>query len=619
MNQLSKFIIKQFLFWMVLFFIQRTTFIIIHSAKMGKIGLFDFILLNWHSFPLDISTFCYIISIPVFLLLINTTFNLRFVTVFIKSYFVLLIVVSSLINMIDLGLYNDWGSKINNKAISYLAYPKEAFASMGSSPVFLLFSVFIITTFLSVWIFVKKFKTPQKIKLRYYQYFLFLIIFFPLLIIGLRGGVQHYPINKSRAYFSTNPVLNQAAANSCWNCLFVLTKPDNLKQNPYNYFEIGEAQQIVNQIHHVEKDSTTSIFSIARPNIIVIMLESFSADAAGIYGYKDNVTPQFDKLASEGLIFTNFYASGFRTEQGIAALISGFPSQPLTTVIRKFGKFEHLPSFVQVLHSNDYHTSFYYGGDLYFANTEAYLESSGFEKLIDIDQFDVKHRTKWGIYDEQLLEYMANDLKNNPEPFFSSTITLINHEPFDAEVERIYSGNSIVDDFRNTLFYTDKCLGQFFENIKNEPWFKNTIFIITGDHAHKMPYDRKHYEYKRHWIPFVIYGDPLKKEYRGKTYERICTQADFPATILAQLGFDYNQFSWSKNIFNPFEPGFAFYTFDDGIGWITPEQIITYSHKADKILYINNSLVPESENSTCLRNAKASLQLLMHEYINFNN
>ncbi|MCF8296423.1 MAG: sulfatase-like hydrolase/transferase [Saprospiraceae bacterium] len=611
------YIVRFIIFWLLLFFVHRLIFIFSQTAHYDCLDFSGILLCNWHSLGLDLSVISYFSAIVVLVLAAFNYNGKKVLRRIFFTFFSILIVITSLILVFDIGLFAEWGNKINSKALSYLAYPKEALGTVSPGSIILLLSLSLVLSLLSIWAF-NKFVHKHLVQFKFH---ITLKIFLPILLlgvifIGIRGGLQLYPINKSSAYFSKHSVLNQAAVNSVWNFLEVATKPDLIKENPYKYFEDEVANQILNETFETPRDSTTYLFNTPKPNIVMILLESWSAEVTGVYGNTDKVTPEFDKLSKEGYLFSNYYSTGFRTEQGFAALISGFPSQPTTTIIREFGKFDKLPSIARSLDSNGYHSSYYYGGDLYFANTESYMESAGFDKLIGQDDFEYKNRTHWGAYDEELFNFTVSDLKNNPKPFLSILMTSTNHEPFDFPVDMgFYKSNK----YYNTVNYTDKCLGEFINKSKTEEWYKNTIFIIVADHAHYNPYGRKSHEVNRHWIPFLIYGEPLKDEYKGQICDIITCHSDFPATILSQLKIEHNNFHWSKNIFNKYSPEFAFYSFDDGFGWINPNQAIVYDHKLGDTIYVKNKNIPLKENELYLNQGKAYLQILMKEFIEFNN
>ncbi len=550
------------------------------------------------------------------ILLFKDLKRIRFI---IFSYFIIIIIISAFINITDLGLFDAWGSKLNSKAISYLAYPEDATAAAAGAPIIILLTIFIIESFIAIWIF-------RKIRIRInpsttprLQKLIVSILLVALVFVGIRGGVQELPINKSWSYYSRYPVLNLTAVNSTWNTLEVFVNPVEYETNPYKYLTDNEAQTIYTELHHFRKDTTSNIFNISKPNIILILLESWSGDIIEALGGEKDVTPEFNKLCKEGVLFTNFYSTGFRTEQGLAALLSGFPSQPKTTIIRKFGKFDKLPSLVNVLDSKGYSSAYYYGGNLDFANTITYLQSAGFDKIIGEEDFEFTKSTEWGAYDEELFNFYLKDSETVQQPFFHIIMTSTSHEPFDAPVEGGFIGNTLPDKYRNTISYTDKCLGDFINAAKARAWFHNTVFIITPDHGHFLPENRKPYEAERHHIPFLIYGGALKEEYRGALMDNFGSHSDFASTILSQLDIKQDQFRWSKNLFNDYRKGFAFYSFDEGFGWVEEEQTLVFDHQLDDIIFLSNDSLSADYNNLILKKGKSYLQVLMEEYIGLNN
>ncbi|MDD5571762.1 MAG: LTA synthase family protein [Bacteroidales bacterium] len=491
------------------------------------------------------------------------------------------IVLNILICIGDIGLNLTWGSKINARALEGLAYPKEAAGLIFSKEHLLLYVVIFLQCVLWIYVYLRFMKIRNFTGVSNYKKIIFSVLLVFLCITGIRGGFQKYPIDKDWAYYSTNSTLNNASLNSFWNFAEIFVKKQVTK-NPYNYFSKEESDEIFNELCPDIKDTTEIITNTNRPNIILIIIESLSADAVGCMDGEKNITPGMDLLSKSAYLFTNFYATGFRTDQGILALLSGFPAQPQNSVIKDFGKFEKLPNLISVFKNNNYYTSYYCGGKLWFANTDVYLRTAGIDKLIGENDFKIKRKTLWGAYDEELYDFHLNDIKNSEQPFFSAIITSTSHEWFDADVENIFGNNNNCEKYKNTIHYADKCLMQYLQKAKQKEWYKNTLFIITADHAHSFPKNRNYNQPGRHHIPFVLYGDVLKKEYCGKKNNKIASHIDFAATILSQLNIYHGKFRYSKNIFNKYSAGFAFYTFDNGFGFIDENQTIVFDHNLKK-------------------------------------
>ncbi|NVO03724.1 MAG: LTA synthase family protein, partial [Bacteroidetes bacterium] len=527
----------------------------------------------------------------------------------------ILIFIAIIISAADIGLYNSWGSKINFRAIESFTNLEEALGIIFSKENLNLFCIILIQSVFWLMLFKYLIKTDVYLEKNKIKRILLNILLPMALFIGIRGGFQEYPIYKNSAYFSENAVLNNSAINGTWN-FFSLLKKKKSKINQYNFMSIDKSKTIFRKINSELKDSTEYILTNNKPNIVLIILESFSSEAIGCLSEEKNVTPGIDSLSKNGILFTNFYSTGFRTDQGLVALLSGFPAQPQNTIIKDFGKYDKLPSLIKVLKDNNYNTSYYYGGRLYFANTESYLKTSGINKLIGENDFTFRNKTFWGAYDKDLFNFHLTDCKNNKQPFFSIIMTSTSHEFFDGDFEKPFGTTTEKNKFKNALHYTDKCLFDYLNQAKSQAWFNNTLFVITADHAHYLPNKRMKYDYERHKIPFLLYGNVLKPEHKGTKNDKISSHIDFASTILAQLNISKKKFIYSKNIFNKYSPSFAFYTYDNGFGYISEEQIVVFDCDLNKVLFSKNKLSTDKEKEF-IEKGKAYLETYMQEYYSF--
>ena len=602
---------------MVLFAIQHVVFLIYNQHELT--GISNALVLEsfYHALSLDLSSSAYLILLPSVLFIsgmfqLNCSVNEKLIHWFNIS----LIIVCILIGLFDTGLYSIWGTKINGKALSYLRYPKEAITAMAAVPYGWFLLTIGIQCFAAVFIYTKLLKFRILNEAKTWIKFCFALILLSLSFIAIRGGIQKYPLSKSRAYYSKYAVLNYSAMNGFWNFMQIILEPD-IETNPYKYFEKSKADSVFASMHAVALDSTEHILTTERPNIVLILMESVSGECfEHLNGLKD-VTPGLDSLAKESLVFTRFYANGFRTEQGIIACLSGFPAQPKTTIMRNFGKFDRLPNLARMLGDTGYSLNYYYAGNVEFAKTDAYLRSSGFTHILDKFNYPWKEFTDWGAYDQELFACHLDNAEKDRQPFFSVIMTSTNHEPFNGEVETIFKGNKPSDRYNNTVHYTDKCISEYIKQASQKPWFKNTLFVITSDHAHSMPFNRLANNDERHHIPLILFGDVLKSEYRGKKIEKIGSQIDLPSALLSQLGLPYRQFIRSKNLLNKWSPEFAYYTFDNGFGIITKEQTIIYDENAKMVVSRKYKSTPFDDD--IIVKGKAYLQHMMEEFVNLNN
>ncbi len=385
----------------------------------------------------------------------------------------------------------------------FLEHPVEVFRSTSFSFfVFGLLAVFILT-YAGYFIWNKMYYAyEQKVAARGWplvnktlSVLVFVITTPILLIIGLRGGLQEIPIQQSDVYFSKHNVLNLASVNSGWNLgQSMWENKKNLGINPYMYYEQAEAESIVRGMHDVDSDSTTFVLSNSRPNIIMIILESWSADLIKSLGGYDSITPGFEKLVSEGNLFENAYASGSLSDQGMAAIFSAFPAQPSVSIISQPGKYVRLPCLNKELKSAGYTTSFLFGGQLSYGNIKAYMYYNGFDRILEGIDFDESiPRGRLAVHDEYLYQKQLIELRQENEPFFAAMFTASSHSPYDMPLKKEDRLNFGGDEsnYVNSVHYADAELIKFLENAKNESWFQNTLFVIVADHSHRSP---------KHWV-----------------------------------------------------------------------------------------------------------------------
>ncbi len=611
-----KSLLKLLLFWILFFFIQRIVFLLINYDAI-TFGWREIWQANYKALGMDIATSTYLIALPALLLMIHS-FVPSFNSVFqIISYFnKVIVIICTFIAVSDDGIYKVWGTKINGKALSYLAYPQEVLPTLFAIEnigLLIIIAAQVIFLFRLYSYFHPQTYTPS---LGMVSKAVLSLALTGLIIIGMRGGLQRVPLNRNWVFHSPHAVLNYASLNGIWNFIDLLAKPVDPETNPYAYFEKEKAETLLKSMHLTPADSTTYITSNAKPNIVFIFLESWNPDVMECLGGEKGVTPMFGKLAEEGILFTHFYSTGYRTEQGLLAALSAYPAQPVSSIIQSFGKFDKLPNIIRTFNNNGYHTSFYTGGRLFFDNVEAYLRAAGIQKIMGEDDFEIHKRTVWGAYDEETFALHLRELKNTPQPFFSALTTMTTHEWFDADVPKYFpEGNDKVgNNYRNTMHYADSCLYAYMQEAKKQPWYNNTLYVIMADHSCKFPKQRSNNETERHHIPMLITGGALKETLRGKPNNRVAMHTDIPATILAQCRIKDAAYVRSKNIFNPYAPAFAYYAFDNGFGWITTEQKIIFDHIQQKELLHNTS---DSTITKLINLGKAYLQTSFQENMDY--
>lgn len=530
------------------------------------------------------------------------------VNTIIKIYTIGLIILVTFLCAADLELYTAWGFRMDATPLQYFKSPKEMGATISSSPVFLLVTIFVIFASLFIFIYQKVFdqwidKKPSRFLLLDLAFSIFLIAF---LFVPIRGGIQKIPMNISDVYFSQKLFPNHAAINLPWNVMFSILN-QNSEENPFDYYPIEESKELVNQLYNTGPAKSRSILNTEKPNLIIIIMESFTAKLIGSLGGVKGVTPRLDSIAADGLSFTNIYAAGDRSEKGQIAILSGYPNQAINSIIKTPTKTRDLPAINQPLEKNGYATSYTYGGELEFANIKSFLINAGFDKLTDKYSFPISERTtSWGVHDQYVFDYFSTELSEKKSPFFATIFSLSSHEPYDVPLKH-FTEKDEVSQFKNSVYYADSVLGDFIAKSKLTDWWKNTLIVVVADHGHPFPgYDASDRPSKFH-IPLIFTGGALKEKGRINI---IGSQTDIAATVLSQLQIPHSQFKWSKNLLDSNARSFAFYSFNNGFGWVTPSGVATVNNVSKEIINMDPSF-----DTSNLKFGKAYMQYSYDDYL----
>lgn len=492
---------------------------------------------------------------------------LRWIDIFKSKGLLLAVQVTFLIFFIfwyiDFTLFREWQSIFNYRAAKYLFQPFKIIKNISSSEIgigiLLVFGFWIMTKFMYNKLLQYKSTTSFK-----WKYLFFQIVLIPIVFFALRGGFSVVPKTQSHAFHSTHRVYNLASINSTWNFFTILINfSPYIKGNPYKKFDEKNVNQYINQLFSDETNLTDTnlICKLQNPNIVLITLEGVGVAAMQATLNQQKIMPFLDSLSKEGIYFSNFYATGFRTEQGLASLLSGALSLPFNNFTDDVNALKNMPSIIQTFRNKSYQTNFLFGGDIEFMNVKAYLKSIGFQSIKDVNAFNKADRfQKLGVPDAILFNKAVSEISTQKAPFFYQILTQSTHTPFDIPGQQPSSDEA--QNYLQAARYLDNALSQFFKKIEKQPCYKNTIFIITSDHAHHYPQDISIASSTRFHIPLIIFSpSSLNSNFDNKKY---FAQNDFPATLMHILGWKEKQYlKFSRNYFSNNIP-FTFSTFVDG-------------------------------------------------------
>ena len=595
------------IYWLLFFVFIKIVFLFFHFSQSSEIGLIDSFRVLWHGLKLDISATSYLLILPAIFVLCFSYSGKKLYDLFFRIYTILFLSVISFLCIIDLELYKHWGFRLDTTPLMYINTPTEMMASLEwfviLRQIFIGVIIFLFGWLLYKKIFKNKWKTLQKADWKSSLVFIFILF---SLIIPIRGGIGIAPINTGSVYFHNNMFANHAANNLVWNLAYSISKIDKTGKR-LNIMEDSVAQTRFNKL--MKQNGSREKVLNGKPNIIFIILESYTAKIIEPLGGKKGVTPNLNKLANEGILFENFYASSNRSDKGLISILSGFPALPESSIIKYPQKTQSLPGINKDLKTIGYNSAFYYGGEIDFANFRSYFINMGYEKIISMDDFDESnYNSKWGVHDHILFERFFDDLKNINTPFFRVLFTLSSHEPFDVPMETVIEGESDESKFLNSAYYTDKSLGEFISKAKTMDWWDNSIIMIMADHGSRLPGNSKNHVPDRYKIPMLWIGGALHGE--TKIISKPCSQMDIASTVLGQIGIENRNYKYGKDIFLEDSNSFGYYTFHNGYGILTSSGTVVYD------LLNTYAVIKEGKNiNENIENGKAYLQTLSEDFI----
>ncbi len=559
---------------------------------------------------MDLSAACYFTLFPVLLFLWNEFSPSLFKQKFIRSYFLFVISVVIIVEITGIFLFREWGNTLNYRAIRYLLYPSDATASIEGKTIVIALAISVALILVWGFLFRKILFLSQNNSEKKWPAFSALIII-PLLFIGMRGGFRQISLSESNAYFSENNFLNQVALNKSW--YFFRNVLNNVQRKKPFYFFPEYSQ---NNIHEklYPKTEKFQVLNLSKPNIVLIVLEGWSTDIIETLGGSGSVVPYFDSISKEGLLFTNIYASGTRTDQGIMSILSGFPAMPDLSIVQDIEKSVKLPSLLKDFKSAEYFTSFIYGGEAEFCNFKTYFTSHGTDLIIDKYSFEKSQRTiSWGVPDHLVLNRASQEISKMKEPFFTVILTQSTHEPYDSPVFNKEKITEKTELYKACASYTDSAIAKFINSCKSKPWFNNTLFVFVSDHSHRFPLNRTFNEHERFKIPLLFYGNVIDTAFSGKQISLLSNHHDIPATLLSQVDMDFSNYHFSKDMLSSNSIPFAYWCTDFSMGWLEAQQKVGINlHNASVFMKEKHQDATEEQKT-----GVGYLQEILKEYENY--
>lgn len=512
----------------------------------------------------------------------NTRIYIRLVLI---NVMLLIAFIAIILNAIsEWFFWEEFSTRFNFIAVDYLIYTNEVIGNIKESyPINIIISIIVIVSLallflvknqLFAWVHI-----CENIFTRSWKALSLLVM----------AAVLYFVIQEKWHHFSKNEYANELAGNGLYQFAVAFKNNDLDFYKFYKTIPDEKAFKIVRAQLSDSNSTFTSndIFNIERNvrskqeekkcNVVLISIESLSADFMRHFGNNQNITPYLDSLADKSMFFTNLYASGTRTVRGLEALTLSLPPVPGQSIIKRP---DHAKMFTigSVFKSKGYITQYIYGGYSYFDNMQAFFSSNGYE-VIDrsaIKPADIHYQNIWGVADEDEFTLAINTLDKNyaqHKPFFTHIMTVSNHRPFTYPEGRIDIPSS-TQSRDGAVKYTDYCINKFLKEASVKPWFANTVFVIVADHCAgsagsvQLPVTGYH-------IPLLIFSP---SNIQPQIISKLTAQIDIAPTLLGLLNFNYKSKFFGQDVFTEnYNNQKAYISTYQGLGFLKNDQLIIQS------------------------------------------
>ena len=517
--------------------------------------------------------------------------------------------------------WDEFSVRYNFIAVDYLVYTNEVLGNIRESyPLPIIISAIAVLTGI-IFLMVR-----NSIEKSVYAPSTFLqrtVISLVLLAVCL---LSHFLVREDWRKFSKNEYANELAGNGVYQFgnafwhneldfyKFYKTLPDReafaiVRQD----LSAPNSQYTTNDLYNIERQITNALPE-TNYNVVLISVESYSAEFMKAFGNTQNITPYLDSLVGHSIFFNNLYASGTRTVRGLESLSLGLPPSPGQSIVKRPDN-GNLFSLGSVFQSKGYITQYIYGGYSYFDNMKNFFGSNGYE-VIDRDALkenEIHYQNIWGVADEDLFTLAGRTLDNNfksGKPFFSHIMTVSNHRPFTYPTGRI-DIDPATQSREGGVKYTDYAINRFLKESSAKPWYSNTIFVIVADHCASsagnvdLPVTGYH-------IPMLIFAPGIIKT--PQVIDKLVAQIDIAPTLLGLLHFSYKSKFFGQDIFHlPAGKEKAFISTYQGLGFISNGHLLIQSPvkkvKQYKPNFTNGTATEEKVDDQLMKKAIAYYQV----------
>jgi len=549
---------------MFLFTLSRIGFYFFNMSFFPDMALGNFLTLLWGGLRFDLTALLYVNILYILLMILPFDFRFRYrYQEIVKYLFFITNGLALATNVVDFIYYKF--TLRRTSADVFRQFENEQ--NMGGLFIEFLFDywyavffwIFLMVLMVKIYNRIKIWGPQMKSRTLYYSSGFFVIPLIAIFIIGgIRGGFRHStrPITLSNAgEFVRDPRDISIVLNTPFSLIRTVGKT---KIQKADYFDATTLESVYSPVH-IPVDTN----AFQQQNVVVIILESFSREFSGLLnpdkenGQYEGYTPFLDSLMQHSKTFSNAFANGRKSIDGLPSVISSIPSLGVPYFLSPYSgnKINSLPS---LLAGEGYHTSFFHGAPNGSMGFKAFANLAGVRHYYGMDEYDHDDDFDglWGIWDEPFLQFYASRLNTFPQPFVSSFFSVSSHHPFviPEQYEDTFHGGPLP--IHKCIQYTDHALRKFFKTVSGMPWYKNTLFVITADHTSS---NILYPEYRTGWgfysIPLFFFkpDNSLAEAAPG-----IAQQTDIMPSVLGYLHYKKPYVAFGRDIFRESAKPFAF-------------------------------------------------------------
>ncbi|MBN2468892.1 MAG: sulfatase-like hydrolase/transferase [Deltaproteobacteria bacterium] len=542
-------LLKIYFLYIAVFFLGRLGLYLHYFDCLTDLTFAESLLSFLYGFKLDTMTTSVLLLIPALVLTLTPRRFAKPASRVIKVYILVFLLITIYIENATFPFVAEYGVRPNYVFIEYLKYPREV-----SSMILKEYPIQLLSAFMMMiaagWTYLRfsPFKLAGAMQTSIGQRALLLLPVLFLLFIGFRSSFGHRPANISDAIYSASRMANEIAKNSIYSigyACYRYTKESNLIKT-YGRIPLDEAYTRVSRKLNIPRGGgmpfarlePTHFPAQKSKNLVIFIQESMGAQFVGFSGGDATITPTMEKLAHEGLAFTNLFSNGTRSIRGLAGMTSGWLPLAGEGVVKRNKSQSDFFTVASLLKPLGYKSSFIYGGESRFDNMRSWYLGNGFNEVIEQKDYEnPSFVSTWGVSDEDLVitankKFKAHAAKG--EKFVSIMFSTSNHSPFELPEGKISGipGNP-ERCVENAVKYADFAIGRLFELAKKEAYFTDTVFVVVADHNIRV-HGSDLFPVTMFHIPALIIADGLK----AQTFDGLATQPDVLATALDLMGLN---------------------------------------------------------------------------------